>query len=86
VYHLFPVLSADRDGLQAHLAAKGIETLIHYPVPIPHQPALASAAPAPCPVADRTCAQVLSLPVYPSLTDDAVSRVLEATNSHRPAL
>ena len=43
VYHLFPVLSTARaTALQAHLARDGIETLIHYPVPIPRQPALAS--------------------------------------------
>ena len=45
--------SADRDALQAHLAASGIETLIHYPVPIPRQPALAASDPADCPVAAR---------------------------------
>ena len=44
-------------ALQAHLAAAGIETLIHYPVPIPRQPALAAERPADCPVADRVCAR-----------------------------
>ncbi|MBE3096992.1 MAG: DegT/DnrJ/EryC1/StrS family aminotransferase, partial [Planctomycetes bacterium] len=39
VYHLFPVRAQERDRLQAHLSAAGIETLIHYPVPIPRQPA-----------------------------------------------
>ena len=42
VYHLFPVRSGARDAMQAHLTARGIETLIHYPVPIPRQPALAT--------------------------------------------
>lgn len=78
VYHLFPVLSANRAGLQEHLAAAGVETLIHYPVPIPRQPALAPAQPARCPVADRVCAQVVSLPLYPSLSDAAVAQVVEA--------
>jgi dTDP-3-amino-3,4,6-trideoxy-alpha-D-glucose transaminase len=41
VYHLFVVTTGERAALQAHLAAHGIETLIHYPVPIPRQPALA---------------------------------------------
>ena len=39
--------------MQAHLKANGVETLIHYPVPIPQQPALASEAPADCPIANR---------------------------------
>ncbi len=46
VYHLFPVRSGRRDALQAHLRAAGIETLIHYPVPLPDQPAFAHASPA----------------------------------------
>lgn len=77
VYHLFPVLCSKRPSLQAHLAAAGIETLIHYPVPIPRQPALRESAPALCPVADRVCNEVLSLPIYPALADSAVSHVAE---------
>lgn len=67
VYHLFTIRSPDRDDLREHLAGSGIETLIHYPVAIPRQPALAAEAPAPCPVADRVCAETLSLPLYPSM-------------------
>ena len=78
VYHLFPVLSPARVALQAHLRANGIETLIHYPVPIPRQPALASEAPADCPIAARVCDQILSLPLYPRLDDRAVSAVAGA--------
>ncbi|MBA3269804.1 MAG: DegT/DnrJ/EryC1/StrS family aminotransferase, partial [Acidobacteria bacterium] len=44
VYHLFPVLSPNRASLQSHLAGAGIETLIHYAVPIPRQPALSTSA------------------------------------------
>jgi dTDP-4-amino-4,6-dideoxygalactose transaminase len=78
VYHLFPVLTTSRAALQAHLSEKGIETLIHYPVPITKQPAMADQEPAPCPVAERVCSEVLSLPLYPSLGPDAVARVAEA--------
>ena len=78
VYHLFPVLAHDRGALQAHLRAAGIETLIHYPVPIPRQPALASYRPPACPIADRICSEVLSLPLYPSLPPSAVAEVAEA--------
>jgi dTDP-3-amino-3,4,6-trideoxy-alpha-D-glucose transaminase len=81
VYHLFPVRSSTRDGLQAALRARGIETLIHYPVPIPKQPALASEQPADCPVANRVCNEILSLPLYPSLPADAIERVAEALAS-----
>jgi dTDP-4-amino-4,6-dideoxygalactose transaminase len=75
VYHLFPVLADQRDRFQAHMKERGVETLIHYPVPIPRQPALASTSPAVCAIADRVCAQVVSLPMYPALTDAQISAV-----------
>lgn len=81
VYHLFPVLTPERDRFQAHLRAAGIETLIHYPCPIPRQPAAAVWEPAACPVADRVAAEVLSLPLYPSLSDAAQAEVLSAVRA-----
>lgn len=78
VYHLFPVLSDDREIVRTGLDREGIETLIHYPVPIPRQPALASAQPRQCPVADRVCEQVFSIPLYPGLAPDAVDRIASA--------
>ena len=84
VYHLFPVLTTHRAGAQAHLTARGVETLIHYPVPIPRQPALRSTDPRQCPVADRVCSEIFSLPMYPSLTDADVATVVEAVNAFAP--
>jgi dTDP-4-amino-4,6-dideoxygalactose transaminase len=78
VYHLFPVLSEQRSEIQSRLQREGIETLIHYPVPITLQPALASERPDDCPVADRVCARVFSLPLYPSIADEALARVARA--------
>ncbi len=78
VYHLFPVRSASRSALQERLRSAGIETLIHYPVPIPRQPALDSQDPAACPIADRVCAEVFSLPLYPALPSEAVARAARA--------
>ncbi len=75
VYHLFPVRSASRAAVQERLSAAGVATLVHYPVPIPRQPALASERPAVCPVADQVCAEIFSLPLYPSLPAGAVAQV-----------
>jgi dTDP-4-amino-4,6-dideoxygalactose transaminase len=72
------VLTKRRDAFQAHMASCGIETLIHYPLPIPRQRALASTSPAACPIADRICSEVVSLPFYPSLQTDAIERVVAA--------
>src|SRR4029079_2671596 len=86
VYHLFPILSPERDALQAHFKGRGVETLIHYPVPIPRQPALASERPGACPAAHRACAEVLSLPLYPGLSLEAVEEVAAALDAfHAPA-
>ena len=81
VYHLFPVRLAERDRLRAHLDAAGIETLIHYPTPLPEQPAFAEQDPASCPTANIVCAEVLSLPLHPRLPDRAVTTVANAVRS-----
>jgi dTDP-4-amino-4,6-dideoxygalactose transaminase len=78
VYHLFVARSASRTALQAHLSAHGIETLVHYPIPIPRQGALLSQQPADCPRADRACCEVVSLPLHPGLTFDDVDAVVTA--------
>jgi dTDP-4-amino-4,6-dideoxygalactose transaminase len=86
VYHLFPVLSTERGALQAHLKTRGVETLIHYPIPISRQRAFASCEPAECPVADRVCAQVLSLPLHPGLTREIVEEVAAALHGFHAAV
>jgi dTDP-3-amino-3,4,6-trideoxy-alpha-D-glucose transaminase len=86
VYHLFPVLSREREALQSHLKARGIETLIHYPIPISRQPAFADQEPADCPVADRVCREVVSLPLHPGLTRQTVQEVAAALNGFHAAV
>jgi dTDP-3-amino-3,4,6-trideoxy-alpha-D-glucose transaminase len=81
VYHLFVVRARDRTRVRATLASKGVETLIHYPVPVPHQPAFAGLAPSNCPIAVRACDEVLSLPLHPGLSDADVDAV--AASIHR---
>jgi dTDP-4-amino-4,6-dideoxygalactose transaminase len=78
VYHLFPVRTSRRSALQAHLRSAGIETLVHYPVPIPRQPAFASAVSAGWPNAEAAADQVLSLPLHPALSMTDVDSVAAA--------
>jgi dTDP-3-amino-3,4,6-trideoxy-alpha-D-glucose transaminase len=78
VYHLFVVRHARRGALQSHLASNGIETLVHYPLPVPEQPALAGTNPASCPRAAAACAEVLSLPLNPDTTDRQIEDVAAA--------
>jgi dTDP-4-amino-4,6-dideoxygalactose transaminase len=78
VYHLFVVRSPNRTQLQASLAARGIDTLVHYPIPIPRQRAFAAFAAAECPIAARVCDEIVSLPLHPRMTGDDVAAVAAA--------
>jgi len=80
VYHLFVVRTPLRDALAAFLRDRGILTLVHYPIVIPLQPAMAKFdyRPGACPVAERWAAECLSLPIYPELTHDQVEEVCAA--------
>jgi len=78
VYHLFVIRVPDRKRFQEQLAADGIETLVHYPLPIPRQQAFANTAPDDCPIAVRACAEVLSLPLHPGINYDDLDRVVSA--------
>ncbi len=80
VHHLFVILHPDRDALQRHLAEQGIDTLVHYPVPLHRQPGFADLgyAPGDFPVAESACARLLSLPLHPWLLDAEVDRVCGA--------
>ena len=83
VYHLFAVRSARRADLQGRLKSRGIETLVHYPVPISLQPALAGSRPADCPRAAAACKELVSLPLYPRMTEGDVADVAAAVCDRR---
>ncbi len=70
VYHLFTVQTHDRQRLREALQAAGVQTGIHYPVPIHLQPVYADLGyhRGDFPIAERTAAAVLSLPLYPELS------------------
>ena len=78
VYHLFPVRSSARDTTRATLGAAGIETLVHYPLPLTEQPAFAQVRAQDCPVAARASREVLSLPLHPGLSNDDVVMIISA--------
>ena len=78
VYHLFVVRIARRDSVRAELAQRGIQTGVHYPVPCHRQPPLRRFAERPLPVAEKSAGELLSLPMFPHLTDRQVDIVCEA--------
>jgi dTDP-4-amino-4,6-dideoxygalactose transaminase len=78
VWHLYVVRSPERDAIQGHLALAGIGTMVHYPVPPHRQAAYAGTemAGAELPRTDLAAAQVLSLPLWPEMTDDEITHVV----------
>jgi len=87
VYHLFVVTSDRRDALQAHLQEQGVQSLIHYPVPMHKQEPCRSLACDPQGVSnsERHAATCLSLPCHPQMSDDNINVVIAAVNSFRGA-
>ncbi|MDB5797083.1 MAG: aminotransferase [Paucimonas sp.] len=79
-WHLFVVRSAARDRLQQQLAAAGIASLIHYPIPPHLQQAYADRGlvEGDLPLSERLHREVLSLPLFPGMRDEQVDRVIEA--------
>ena len=85
VYHLYVVLCKQRDALKAHLEKCGIQSLIHYPIPVHRQEPCWSISRdtkglAACEAHAENC---LSLPCHPQLTDVDVAKVIEAVNAFR---
>lgn len=81
VWHLFVIRCEKRDALQNHLAEKGIQTLIHYPIPPNKQLAYKELNHLDFPITNTIHDQVLSLPISPVVTDEEVSMVIQALNS-----
>jgi dTDP-4-amino-4,6-dideoxygalactose transaminase len=81
VYHLFPVRTSAREALQASLAAAGIGTLIHYPMPLNEQAAFAAYPIHACPVAAQATRELLSLPLHPGLSDSDVRMIASAVSN-----
>ena len=78
VNHLFVVRVAGRDSVRAELAKRGIQTGVHYPVPCHLQPPLRRFATQPLPVAEQAAGEILSLPMFPHMTDRQVDYVCES--------
>ena len=82
VYHIFPVLSDERDELQKYLEEKGIHTLIHYPTAIHLQEAYKdmNLGEGTYPLAEKICASELSIPLYPGMTEEEIQYVIDCLN------
>ncbi|MDA8404204.1 MAG: DegT/DnrJ/EryC1/StrS family aminotransferase [Desulfobacteraceae bacterium] len=77
IYHLYVVRSRERDHLQRKLKEHGIITSIHYPMPVHYQKAyqILGYSRGDFPVAERFSSEILSLPLYPELTDEQIAYI-----------
>ena len=85
VFHLFVIQTGDRDGLVRYLDSKGVDTAVHYPVPIHLQPVYKDAfgfGPGSYPESEALADRVLSLPIFPSLKDEEVDYICEQIREH----
>ncbi len=79
VYHTFIIQTEDRNELKEHLARKGIDTKVHYPIPIHYQEAAKGLGykKGDFPVTEKQAETILSIPIYPELTDEQVGYIIE---------
>ncbi|POD89756.1 DegT/DnrJ/EryC1/StrS family aminotransferase [Pectobacterium odoriferum] len=80
VWHLFVIKCENRDQLQEYLTNKGIQTLVHYPIPPHKQNAYSELNKMSLPITEKIHNEVISLPISPVMTDREVSIVVEAVN------
>lgn len=76
VWHLYVVRTARREQLQEYLKQYGVDTMVHYPIPPHRQKCYAGMPQRPLPVAETLAAEILSLPISPSMTDAEVDYVI----------
>lgn len=80
VWHLFVIRNFHRAGLQKHLEANGVQTIIHYPIPPHRQQAYRQWNQMSFPVTEKIHNEVLSLPISPVMTDEEMQTVVKAVN------
>ncbi len=80
VWHLFVILCSNRNHLQIHLQNKGIQTLVHYPIPPHKQQAYIQFNHLSLPITEKIHSQVISLPIDPTLSNSDIDTVIEALN------
>lgn len=80
VYHIFPILCERRDELQIFLAERGVQTLIHYPIPPHKQECYREYSELNLPITEKIHREELSLPMGPTLSMDEVKYVTECVN------
>lgn len=80
VWHIYPVLCTERDKLADYLLDRGVQTMIHYPIPPHQQQAYAQWQQLSFPITEQIHREVLSLPCNPAMTDEQVKTIIGLLN------
>jgi dTDP-4-amino-4,6-dideoxygalactose transaminase len=85
IYHIYCLRAQARDKLKQHLKARGVETGIHYPIPLHLQPVYQNLGyrVGDFPHTEKAASEILSLPMYPELTDAQVEQIVDAVKAFR---
>lgn len=81
VFHIFPIFTENRDELQNYLKQKGVETLIHYPIPPHKQECYKDLNQLSLPITERIHREELSLPISPVLTEEEAFKIVGILNN-----
>lgn len=82
VWHIFAVRVENREHFQKYLSDKGIQTLIHYPIPPHKQEAYKEWNNLSFPITEKIHREIISLPISPVMTDEDMQKVIDAVNSY----
>jgi dTDP-4-amino-4,6-dideoxygalactose transaminase len=82
-FHLFVIKCRERDSLASWLKSRGISALIHYPVPVNRQKAFPSQKDEKFTATEELASTVLSIPIYPEISDEEVELVISALNEYK---
>lgn len=85
VFHIYPVLVKNRENFRSYLEQNGIGTNVHYPIPIPEQEAYPEwrNMVEDIPNTKRICAEEISIPLYPGLTEQEIEKIIEIMNQYK---
>jgi dTDP-4-amino-4,6-dideoxygalactose transaminase len=83
VYHMYTIRTRDRDKLKSYLKKRGIDTGIHYPIPIHKQPLFKKYNKIILPVTEEISKTTLSLPMFPTLTKKQQQTIISAVNNFK---
>jgi dTDP-4-amino-4,6-dideoxygalactose transaminase len=84
-YHIFAIRSSSREAVMRKLASEGIATGIHYPIPVHLQEAYPGlGGPGSFPVSEQASEEVLSIPIYPELSEDTLARIVDLVATVSP--